>query len=80
MGGPLVRDKNFGIIKYPKQSELPSKHVNFKTGAINLRSLNPFHMDGFHDPCQVQCKILWVHVLSFFWEEDWQLLLDWVHA
>lgn len=50
MGGLLVRDKNFWIIKYPKQSELPTKHfgshsLNLKTGAINLRSLNPFHMD-----------------------------------
>lgn len=36
MGGFLVRDKNFWIIKYSKQSELPSKHLNFKTGAMKI--------------------------------------------
>lgn len=86
MEGLLVKDKNFWSIKYPKQSKLPSKHLgslslNFKTEAI--KSLNPFHMDGFGDLCQVQCNILWVYVHSrtfFFWEEDRQLLLDWIHA
>lgn len=34
MGGLLVRDKNFWIIKYPKQSELPSKH--FGSPSLNF--------------------------------------------
>lgn len=88
MGGILVRDKNFWFIKYPKQCKLPSKHfgspsLNFKIGSTNLRSLNPFHMDGFGNPCQVKCKNLWMYAYTckfFFWEDDWQLLLDWVHA
>lgn len=90
MRGLLVRDRKFWIIKhgYPKHSELPSKHLgspssNCKTLAINLRSLNPFHKDEYGDVCQVQRKILWVYVCTrtlFFWEEEWQLLLDWAYA
>lgn len=67
MGRLLVRDKNFWIRKYPKHSELPSKHfgslsLNCEMGAMNLRSLNAFHIDGDSDPCQAQCKIVWVYV------------------
>lgn len=67
MGRLLVRDKNFRIRKYPKHSELPSKHfgslsLNCEMGAMNLRSLNAFHIDGDSDPCQAQCKIVWVYV------------------
>lgn len=68
MRGLLVRDKNFWIRKYSKHSELCSMHfgspLKFKRGAINLGSLNPFLKDGYGDPCQIQCKILWVYVYT----------------